>query len=73
MAIEGVRYKGVKVHSRDGKAVGYSTGALFHCRLEGCTGTRMAVSWPRKGGKSRTTYPCTKGMLQVNRAEWRIL
>jgi hypothetical protein len=63
---------GEKVVSRDGKAVGETTGSERLCSLEGCGGMRLGVRWPRRRGKARTTYPCTKGM-SFDGGQWRIL
>ena len=53
---------GVKVFARGkSKLVGRTTGGTSHCRLEGCTGLRLAVRW----SDGRLTFPCTKGMDYV--------
>ena len=61
-------WKGVKITSRDGRAVGIATGATRSCQLSGCLGLRICVKWP----DGKTTYPCTKGMRQEVNGEWRI-
>lgn len=63
---------GTPVLSRDGKVEGVAMGSRRRCQMEGCTGRRLGVRWPRKGGKARTTYPCTKGM-DFDGLKWRIL
>jgi len=60
--------KGVKVLSRGGTDEGVTTGGSYRCRLEGCTGLRIAVRW--KDG--HMTYPCSKGMRR-SKKHWRIL
>jgi hypothetical protein len=61
--------KGTKVLSRDRRSTGTLTGRSFPCRMEGCTGLRLATRW----GPRETTYPCTKGMTYDHKAgTWRI-
>jgi hypothetical protein len=65
---------GAPVISRDGKTVGELTGSRHACRLEGCTGLRLGVRWPKEPGQKRrrVTFPCTKGMRWSGRG-WQIL
>lgn len=46
-----------KVFARDNEE-GKPTGGTRKCAMEGCTGLRVAVRWP----KGNVTWPCTKGM-----------
>jgi hypothetical protein len=66
---------GTKILSRDKKIVGLATGASRPCPLEGCTGRRITVKWPRKARFSRSgiTCPCTKGMEILPDGTWHIL
>ena len=52
--------KGDRVISRTGE-IGIHTGGKYMCRLEGCSGYRIATRWP----DGRMTYPCSKGMTLV--------
>lgn len=54
--------KGTRILSRIGSLVGYTTGAGYLCRLEGCRGMRITVNW----GKGRHTHPCTKGLKPID-------
>jgi hypothetical protein len=38
--------------------IGIPTGGQHHCRLEGCSGVRIATRWL----DGERTFPCTKGM-----------
>lgn len=55
--------------SRDGKKKGEIKNlSSRRCTMEGCTGVRMHVKWT--DGKS--TYPCTKGCIQLGPHLWKI-
>ena len=61
--------KGTKVLDAKGKDQGVTTGGMYPCRLEGCSGQRLAVRWP-----DRTfTYPCTEGMTAHADGTWQIV
>jgi len=57
-----------KVMSRGKKYVGYTTGAVRSCTLEGCLGVRVVVKW----SDGKITYPCSKGM-ERRKGVWYIL
>jgi hypothetical protein len=59
--------KGTPILSRGGDAVGTATGSTHTCRLAGCRGVRVAVRW----SNGKVTYPCSKGILQVENG-WEI-
>lgn len=48
------------IWSRGTKKKGRTTGAWYHCHLEGCTGIRIRVIWPN----GRETWPCSKGLVK---------
>jgi hypothetical protein len=49
------------VHDRKpSKRVGFTTGGVRRCQLDGCPGIRVGVRWP----DGRMTWPCTEGMDQ---------
>ena len=50
-----------RVLGRDGKILGFPTGASYPCSQEGCTGRRIVVRWQ----DGRITRPCTKGLVPV--------
>jgi hypothetical protein len=60
-------HSGEKVLSRDKKHIGFTTGAVRHCALEGCRGLRIVVKW--QDGK--ITYPCSAGMDRKDNV-WQI-
>jgi len=60
--------KGVTVVSREGDMKGKTTGGCYRCRMEGCTGIRIATRWE----DGHMTYPCSKGMRRHMKS-WRIL
>ena len=61
---------GLEVISRDENEKGITTGGNYLCRLEGCTGLRLAVRW----NDGKTTYPCTKGMYyNKHKKQWKII
>jgi hypothetical protein len=54
-------HRDMKVHARKpSKKVGFTTGGVRHCQLEGCRGVQVGVRW--RDGKM--TWPCTDGMDQ---------
>lgn len=58
------------VISRDGTERGKTTGAHYHCSMEGCTGHRVVVRW----ADGKITRPCSKGMLlDENTDTWKII
>lgn len=61
-------HSGEKVVSRGGKHIGYTTGAVRRCALEGCNGLRIVVRW----NKGNITYPCSAGM-ERRKNVWHIL
>lgn len=56
------------VLSSDGKERGKTTGGTRSCQLEGCTGIRIHVRWA--GGQY--TWPCSKGMKEIDQDTWQI-
>ena len=58
-----------KILSADGKTEGVPTGGTRPCRVEGCTGQRVATRWPDK----KVTWPCSKGMDAAGKDVWRIV
>ena len=52
---------GSPVYSRSGKLRGVLTGGRYCCRLDGCSGLRVAVRWP---DRHAVTFPCTKGLRE---------
>ena len=56
------------VFNKDGSQQGTSSGSLYRCQMEGCTGRRMSVRWP----DGKTTRPCTKGMTTRQDGAWQI-
>lgn len=54
-------YKGRRVIAKDGTE-GFATGSTRRCQLEGCLGVRLAVRW---ADSQRLTYPCTKGLQEL--------
>lgn len=46
------------VWDRTGKIRGVTTGGARHCQLEGCSGLRICVRWP----KGNNTWPCSRGL-----------
>lgn len=63
--------RGTKIWSRDGKVQGTVTGATRRCQLDGCGGIRIRVDWP-VGGRTRFTWPCTKGISFSDTSGWRV-
>lgn len=47
---------------------GIPTGSTRECKLEGCSGVRIAVRWP----DGELTWPCSRGMSSVSEFEMRI-
>ena len=59
-----------KMLSRDGQMVGQILNMYSRpCPMEGCTWTRIHVKWP--DGKS--TYPCSKGCLEISPGLFQIV
>lgn len=48
-----------RVFASDGSTSGLVTSQGYRCRMEGCTGLRLPVTWP----DGKRTRPCTKGMV----------
>ena len=48
------------VHNKTCTRLGYTTGGVRPCTLEGCTGLRIGVRW----SDHTLTWPCTAGMEQ---------
>ena len=63
------------VLDREGKIKGETTGSTRPCTLEGCTGRKIGVRWPKEKGQKRAgvTFPCTKGLKFVSEDTWQIL
>lgn len=57
------------VYSRGRTEKGTPTGGTRRCALEGCTGQRIGVRWP----KGNLTWPCSKGMQFLTGGEAEIL
>lgn len=53
-------FKGKAILSRDGRLKGMASGAIHLCPMEGCNGVRVSTKWP----DGKTTYPCSKGLIQ---------
>ena len=64
MAIE----QGQVMLSRGRKHIGVVTGVEKRCSLEGCRGMRIGVRWFPKGN---ITWPCTKGIRNVDTGKWK--
>ncbi len=61
---------GLTVISSDGKDKGMTTGAHYHCSMEGCTGHRVVVRW----SDGKITRPCSKGMIfEPANKTWKII
>lgn len=60
--------KELTILSRDGKQAGVTTGGRYKCRMEGCTGLRLATRW----SDGKITFPCTKGLETVDQKTLRI-
>ena len=60
-----------EVLSADGTLRGRVTGGTRKCRLEGCNGIRIHVTWE----DGRRTIPCSKGMVGADEegATWKIV
>jgi len=58
-----------KVYARGGKIKGLSTGAVYVCQMEGCTGRRLVVKWD----DGKISRPCTKGMTVRPDGCWQII
>lgn len=50
------------------KRRGETTGGRFRCKLEGCTGMRIATRWP----DGKITFPCSKGLKYLKPNEAKI-
>lgn len=61
------------VRNTDGTETGVVTGVTKHCQMEGCTGVRLHVRWSGASGKTRSTWPCSKGMKKTEKEDtWQI-
>jgi hypothetical protein len=50
--------RGIKVWDREGSEVGFATGGVAGCAMEGCHGVRVNVRWP----DGELSKPCTTDM-----------
>jgi len=52
-------YTGKAVFSNNGTEKGIASGRTSRCRMEGCNGLRVSTKW----SDGKTTYPCSKGLI----------